>query len=241
MVEKVSVILPTYNERESLPALLREIVRILTVENLNYQLVVVDDNSPDGTAAVIKEMVSEIPEIKLIVRKNERGLASAIRTGFEQSDGDVLVVMDTDFNHNPAIIPLLVYVTRYFDIAIGSRYVAGGGMDTSKLRYLFSLIFNLFIRVSLNMGTKDNLSGFLGVRRSVLDGIDYDHIFYGYGDYCIRFLYRAKLLGLKILEVPVVYNVRRGGESKTNFIKHLLQYTQSVLKLRAGIGNGKKK
>ncbi len=129
------------------------------------------------------------------------------------------------------MIPLFVYMSKYFDISIGSRYVVGGGMSTSQLRYYFSYIYNLFIRTILVMGTKDNLSGFLGIKREVFKNMDLDKIFYGYGDYCIRFLYYAKQMKHRIIEVPVVYNLRLSGESKTNFFKHGLDYTASVLKL----------
>ncbi len=229
---KVSVIFPTYNERDHIVKLVNDTVRILKNENLDGEIIIVDDNSPDNTAEIIEKEFKTSPVVKLFIRKDGRGLATAIKRGIRESQGDIVVIMDTDFNHNPEMIPLFVYMSKHFDISIGSRYVVGGGMLTSQFRYYLSYAYNLFIRTILVMGTKDNLSGFLGIKREVFKDMDLDKIFYGYGDYCMRFLYYAKKMNYKIIEVPVVYNLRLSGESKTNFFKHTVDYTISVLKLR---------
>ncbi|MCD6419492.1 MAG: glycosyltransferase [Synergistetes bacterium] len=226
----VSVILPTYNERESIVPLIKEVKRAL--EGYDLDIWVVDDNSPDGTAEAVLEEFKRDEEINVIKRTDERGLASAIRRGIEVSSGEKIVIMDTDFNHSPEYLPMMLEFSNYFDVVIGSRYVFGGGMDTSKLRFIGSYLFNNFIKFVLWMRTNDNLSGFLAIKRDILKEFDMDRIFYGYGDYCIRLLYYAHKRQVSIVEVPVVYRFRMGGESKTNFAKYLLSYTLAVLKLR---------
>ncbi|MDD4603834.1 MAG: glycosyltransferase [Bacteroidales bacterium] len=232
---RVSIILPTYNEKESIGLLIREIHHILSSESYESEIIIVDDNSPDGTYQEILNYFPDNPSIVPLLRLHEKGLASAILHGIQHSSGDVIVVMDTDFNHPPNLIPLLVKITEYFDIASGSRYVIGGGMETSYGRYLGSKLFNKFIHYTLGVKTTDNLSGYFAFNKNILDGIDLQSIFYGYGDYFIRFLYVMQKHHKFILEVPVVYKDRKGGLSKTNLKGELCRYTFSVLKIRFGI------
>lgn len=194
----------------------------------------VDDNSPDGTADLVRNRFSARPEVVLILRKEERGLATAIAKGIEQAQADIIAVMDTDFNHHPKDLPRLLGKIPEADMVIGSRYISGGGMKTSRFRYLGSWVFNIFIRLVLGSPIKDNLSGFLVLKREVLDQIKNKAIFFGYGDYCIRLIHFVRKAGFVIREVPVVYEFRLGGESKTNFIKYLLSYAKAVLALRLG-------
>lgn len=230
----VSVILPTYNEKESILLLVREILEILSRESPDHEVIIVDDNSPDNTFQLVKKEFIDNPHVVPLLRTTEKGLASAILHGIRHASGDTLVVMDTDFNHPPNLIPLLVKITEYFDIAVGSRYVIGGGMETSRLRYLGSKLFNKFIHYSLGVKTTDNLSGFFAFKKSILIGINPEAIFYGYGDYFIRFLYVMQKQKRFILEIPVIYKDRKGGLSKTNLKKELLRYSSTVLKIRFG-------
>jgi dolichol-phosphate mannosyltransferase len=236
---KLSVILPTFNEKDSIILLTEEILSILDREKIDHEIVIVDDNSPDGTYDKIVNTFSGNSHVVPILRTKEKGLASAIFHGITNCSGDKVVVMDTDFNHPPDLIPLLVKITDYFDIASGSRYVIGGGMETSRLRYLGSKLFNKFIHYTLQVKTTDNLSGYYAFNKKILDGIDASSIFYGYGDYFIRFLYVMQKKKKFILEVPVVYKDRKGGLSKTNLKNELVRYTGSVLKIRFGQWNKK--
>lgn len=231
---KVSVILPTYNEKESIILLITEILRILGEEGIEYEVVIVDDNSPDGTFAAVVQQFSGNPNVVPILRTSEKGLATAILHGILHSRGEKVVIMDTDFNHPPNLIPLMVKITDYFDIASGSRYVIGGGMETSRLRFLGSKLFNKFIHYTLGVRTTDNLSGYFAFNRNILEGIDLQSIFYGYGDYFIRFLYVMQQHHRFILELPVVYKDRKGGLSKTNLKSELFRYTGTVLNIRFG-------
>lgn len=236
---KLSVILPTFNEKNSILLLITDIILILGKEGYEYEIVVVDDNSPDGTYDHILSNFSKDPRVRPLLRKNEKGLATAILHGIKNATGDRIVVMDTDFNHPPKLIPLLVKITDFFDIASGSRYVIGGGMELSRARYIGSKLFNKFIHYTLGVKTTDNLSGFFAFKKEIIEKVDLDSIFYGYGDYYIRFLYVMQKQKRFILEVPVVYEDRKGGLSKTNFKNEILRYTRTVLKIRFGLWKNK--
>ena len=226
--------MPTYNERENIGELIQAILDVFAPLAIKVQIIVVDDNSPDGTADVIRKRFSSHPEVFLIIRKEERGLATAIAAGIEQAQTDLIAIMDTDFNHHPKDLPRLLKQLPEADIIIGSRYISGGGMKTSSLRYLGSWVFNVFIRLVLGSPIKDNLSGFLVLKREVVSHLENHPIFFGYGDYCIRLIHYARKAAFVIREVPVIYEFRLGGESKTDFVKYLISYTKATLALRFG-------
>lgn len=228
----ISVVLPTYNEREGIAELIDEILGVCRAAGLPAEVVVVDDDSPDGTAAHLEATYRQEPRVRVHVRRGERGLATAIRRGLELARGEVMVVMDSDGNHDPALLPLMVRLTEDFDLVIGSRYVLGGGMLTSRLRYWLSYAFNLLVRALLGLRIHDSLSGYLAFRPGLLDRLPLDQVFYGYGDYAIRLLYRLVRQGCRAIEVPTVYRFRKGGESKTRFLAYFWTYLASVLRLR---------
>jgi dolichol-phosphate mannosyltransferase len=227
---KTSIILPTYNERDNIVDLIGSILRHVESAGLDHEIVVVDDSSPDDTAGVAREHFADNPRVKVLVRA-ERGLATAIKHGICNSSGDIIVVMDTDFNHDPKMIPQMVKFLEYYDIVIGSRFVMAGGME-DKTRYYMSFLYNLFIRLLFRTQVQDNLSGFFSMYRAKLLEMDVDRIFYGYGDYFIRLLITAWRRNLDMLEVPVFYRLRLHGHSKTQAMKVFWQYTRSVLRLR---------
>ena len=241
----VSVILPTFNERDNICDLVDVIHRELEPAGYAYEVLVVDDNSPDGTAEVVRLRYrlegaatallpgSERGRLRLFVRTQNRGLANSIRDGLLAAQGQTLVVMDTDFNHDPVMIPQMVDLLRYYDLVIGSRFVMRGGME-DRLRYHFSQLYNVFIRALFQTQIQDNLSGYFAIRRERLYSLAplFPAIFHGYGDYFIRLLLAAWRQGWKILEVPVFYILRRHGDSKTGFWSVFKKYTAAVLRLR---------
>lgn len=228
---KVSVILPTYNEKDNICELIEAVAGALRPLDAALEIVVVDDNSPDGTAAAVREKYPEGGKVKLHVRTGERGLATAVRYGIEKSAGDIIAVMDTDFNHDPKLLPQMVEFLKYYDIVTGSRFTLGGGMY-DNFRYYGSYLFNMMVRVVLNTRTQDNLSGFFSIRRELLFSLDFKRIFWGYGDYFFRLLFYAREIPAKIIEVPVVYQIRGGGESKTRVFEQLIKYTLALIRLR---------
>lgn len=230
----VTVILPTYNEKGNIIALIRELKKELSNHwQGRVEFVVIDDNSPDGTAQVVEELARTMPEIRLFVRKDERGLASAVKKGILEARGEILILMDTDFNHRPSDVPRLLEKFHDNDIVVGSRYIKGGWMESSWIRHYLSCFFNLFVRLSLGLRTTDNLSGFIAVKKSIFNTINLDEIFQGFGEYHIPFIWIAHQKNLRIREIPVIYNERTYGKSKFRPIENLINYTKTVLKLRA--------
>ncbi len=234
---KASIVLPTYKEKDNIVELIQAIFAALDA-SLDYEIVVVDDNSPDGTAEAVRHNFGDDSRVRLFVRTTERGLATAIRYGAERAAGDILVFMDTDFNHDPAILPQMIKFLEYYDIVIGSRFVMAGGME-DKFRQFSSLIYNYAIRLLFGTPVHDNLSGFFAIDRSKLFAMDLDQIYYGYGDYFIRLLMVAHKRGYKMLEIPVFYRLRLHGHSKTQFLSILTQYTQALLALRFKLWTGR--
>lgn len=233
----VSIILPSYNERDNIGELIDCIDAALAAEPFDYECLVVDDNSPDGTAEFVRERFAGRDNIRVCMRTQERGLASAIKHGVLNASGDVLVVMDTDFNHDPQMIPQMVKFLEFYDIIIGSRFVMRGGMRDTR-RYLFSYVYNLGVRILLRTQIQDNLSGFFSMKRDKLLALNIDRIFTGYGDYFISLLLFAWRKNYRLLEVPVFYQLRPHGESKTNFLRVFKDYTITVLRRRWQIGRG---
>lgn len=227
----LSVILPTYCEVGNIAHLISAIESNLTPLQQQVEILVVDDNSPDGTAAAVQGL-APLPgfTLRCLVRTHERGLASAIQHGILNANGERLIVMDTDFNHSPDNLAAMVNELQCSDLVIGSRFVKGGGME-DRVRYLGSLAFNWFIRLVLRNPVHDNLCGFFAMRRSDLLTLDLEHIFTGYGEYFIRLVYFARQKGWKIREIPVFYTLRTSGESKSNFFSMIVNYSRTTLDL----------
>jgi dolichol-phosphate mannosyltransferase len=235
---KTSIILPTYNEKENIVELIRAIFTTLEPDSMEFEIVVVDDNSPDGTADMVRQTFGDDCRVKLFVRTQSRGLATALRYGIEHSRGEILVFMDTDFNHDPAIIPQMIKFLEYYDIIIGSRFVMAGGME-DRFRQFSSLVYNYGIRLLFGTPVHDNLSGFFSIYRQKLESMNLDQMYYGDGDYFIRLLMVAHKRGYRMLEIPVFYRLRMHGHSKTQFLSIFTQYTRALLALRLKLWAGR--
>jgi dolichol-phosphate mannosyltransferase len=240
MNQRISVVLPTYNESQNIPVLIDEISKSIT-DDVSMgdlaEIIVVDDNSPDGTAAICRSLGDTHRSVNVIVRTNERGLGSAVKRGILESSGEIVLVMDADFSHDCAVVPRLLAAldSDSTDIAIASRYTHGGNMTASPHLSIGSRVLNLFIRTVLGMPVKDITGGFIAVRRTSLEGLNFDTIFTGYGDYCIALLYKGFKKGWRFQEIPFSYHPRRNGMSKTSFLKTGFSYGIRALKLRVGL------
>lgn len=230
-VPDVSVIVPSYNEAGSIVRFLRELTGVLDEREIDHEILLVDDASPDGTADLVACAFGARPRLAVIRRKGVRGLAASIRDGLDRAAGAALVVMDSDFNHDPAVVPLLVKFLADFDLVSGSRFAPGGGMY-SRSRQAGSFAMNLFARLVLQTQIQDNLSGYFAIRREALARIPAERVFWGYGDYYFRLLFYAQRRGTRVLEIPVVYRSREGGGSKTPLLRTALRYTAEILRLR---------
>ena len=238
-MNKVSVVLPTFNEKENIPPLILDIQSQLN--NQEYEIIVVDDDSPDGTWKVVQELEEKDDRIHILRRCGRSGLVSAISEGIDMSTGDVVVWMDADLSMPPEKIKdLLGKIDDGYDLSVASRYVPGGGMviieksQDSFLAIFLSLFMNVVIQRMLDPSFKDYTSGFVAVRRKVLEDIELRG---DYGEYFIDFIYRAIKKGYKIAEVPYVCGARKYGVSKTgtNIVQYLYRgrkYLWTALRLR---------
>ena len=181
---------------------------------------------------MVTGVFADDPGVRVTVRRKHPGLAYSVREGIERSTGAIVVVMDSDFNHKPADAVLLFQVARYVDLVIGSRFIVGGGMS-SLLRYYLSYFYNIFLRAALGTRLDDNLSGLFAIKRDRMFELDFDKIFWGYGDYFFRLLLLSQRAGFLHVQVPVFYGERLGGESKTRFLGIFARYTREVFYLIA--------
>lgn len=214
----ISFILPTYNEKDNIIDLILELgLYINRYIKGKIEFIIVDDNSEDKTWKVAEDYFVPDPRVRVIRRLNERGLASAIYRGIQESRGDIVAWLDCDFSHPPyKFIELLQKIDEGYDLAMGSRFIKGGkdirGRRDSWLAVILSLWMNYFISFVLGRSLKDYTSGFVAVKRKVFDKIK---IKGDYGEYFIEFIYNARGHGYKIIEVPYYCVPRRKGASKT--------------------------
>ncbi len=227
----LSVILPTYNEIDNIVTLLHAVIGYLRDEKITFEIIVVDDSSPDGTAKKAQGVADINSKIKVYSRKKMPGLANSILFGVRKAKGDFVLVMDTDFNHDPQVIPTMYQLAITTDLVIGSRYIANGGME-NRVRHWLSYLFNLYLRILLSSPIHDHLSGFFIIKRKHLLSHEALSVFYGFGDYFIRLIYLVQQKRLKIKETPVFYKNRTFGVSKSRFISMFIAYTKTALKLR---------
>jgi len=225
-MHKISVILPTYNEKVNVLALVDAIHEQL--RRYPHEIIVVDDNSPDGTYQALVDL--KRPFVTPILRIKDRGFANSIRCGLEKALGDILIVMDSDFNHDPTYLPFMIDALNYYDCVMASRFVYGGMMD-SRVRHLLSWHFNIFVRIVTGGCVTDSLYGFFAIKRQVLMHCNFERIFWGYGDYCIRLAFYLQKISASILQFPAVNGKRRGGEGNNAFLKVFLQYFEATIKL----------
>ena len=224
---ELSLIVPTYCESQNIAILVERVHQSLS--SYSYELVVVDDNSPDGTSEIANSLSQQYP-VRVITRRNERGLASAVVEGFKQARGDILGVIDADLQHPPEVIPeLLETVMSGADVVIASRYVEGGGSEGwSASRKIISKGSKLLAQVLLPAarGIKDPLSGFFLLRKEVIDGVELSPTGY---KILLEVLVKGK--AREIAEVPYIFRVRERGTSNLTsgegirYLKHLTRLT----------------
>lgn len=216
-MDRKIVIIPTYNEKENI----ENIIRAVFLLEGNYHILVIEDGSPDGTAAIVKKLQDEFPQrLFMIERKGKLGLGTAYITGFKWSveqKYDYIFEMDADFSHNPQDLPKLYEACANggADLAIGSRYCNGISVINWPIgRVIMSYYASVYVRKVLGMKVFDTTAGFKCYRRKVLETIDLDKVkMKGYG-FQIEMKYSTFKLGFKIAEVPIIFVDRKEGTSK---------------------------
>ena len=218
---RVAVCLPTFNEAENVGPMIDALLAIFADNEINGHVLVVDDSSPDGTAAIAEERGRDDPRIAVLRRPRKEGLGRAYRDGFRHvlDDGaEVVVQMDCDFSHHPAAIPSLLAALDDVDLALGSRYVRGGGVIGWPLtRQAISKGGCLYARAILGIPVHDLTGGFKAWHSGVLEyllGRKIDARGYGFQ---IQMTYEAVIAGYRVREVPIVFRDRVRGTSKMHF------------------------
>jgi dolichol-phosphate mannosyltransferase len=229
---EIAVIIPTYNEKENIPKLIEGIFG-LSIDDL--KIIVVDDNSPDGTGKIIADLRPRESRLHLIQREKKAGLGTAYLAGFNfalENGAQYIFEMDADFSHDPAMIPIFLEKIKNYDLVLGSRYIPEGKIENWNLyRRLVSRLGNFYARQILNLPIRDLTSGFKCYRRCVLEHLvsrPVDSIGYVFQ---IETTHRAYQKGFSVKEIPIVFSERRTGESKFNG-KILWESFWRILKLR---------
>ena len=214
-MEKALVIIPTYNEAENIKKVIEASIREKT-----FDVLVVDDSSPDGTSSIVKEVIKSYPKnIFLEVRKNKDGLGRAYVHGFKwaiKKKYDYIFEMDADFSHNPSeLITMLEYLKKGNDMVIGSRYIKGINVVNWPLgRILLSYLASVYVRVITSMPIKDPTAGFVGYKREVLEAIALDKVkFVGYA-FQVEMKYKTWRKNFSYIEHPIIFTNRALGFSK---------------------------
>ncbi|OGY51727.1 MAG: dolichyl-phosphate beta-D-mannosyltransferase [Candidatus Buchananbacteria bacterium RIFCSPHIGHO2_02_FULL_56_16] len=212
------LVIPTYNEKENITKLLPKIFS-LPLEGLH--VLIVDDRSPDGTGEAAEQLRTTYPNLTVIHRPQKAGLGTAYVAGFKAAlacGAEFIFEMDADFSHDPAYIPQLLEAANHADLVIGSRYVPGGGVSNWNWpRRLISRFGNGYARIVLGLPYRDLTGGFKCYRRAVLEKIDLDRLSSVGYNFQIETTYKAHRLGVRVIEVPIVFVERAEGTSKFDF------------------------
>jgi dolichol-phosphate mannosyltransferase len=211
---KSLVVVPTYNELENLP----ELVGRLDALGLALEVLIVDDNSPDGTGKLAEQLAAARPWLHVMHRPGKQGLGTAYVAGFRyalENGFDVVGEMDADLSHDPAYLPSMLRALDGADFVLGSRYVPGGGTrNWGALRKLISRGGSLYAQLILGIGVRDVTGGFKLFRRHVLENLGLDTVRSNGYSFQVEMTYRAIRKGYRVVEVPIVFEDRRVGKSK---------------------------
>lgn len=218
LIVKLIIVIPTYNEADNLPKM-TEVLFALPFADTH--LIIVDDNSPDGTGQVADELCPQHPgHMTVMHRPGKMGLGSAYAQGFQvalEKGADVIVQMDADFSHSPDYLPEMVHQLETYDVVVGSRFAEGGSTDErwSWWRFLLSWWANqVYTRLILGLPVKDATAGFKAFRRRALEAIDFGEVVSNGYVFQVEVAYLCQKLGLRVLEIPIYFEDRRIGQSK---------------------------
>jgi len=217
----ISVVLATYNEKENLSKLIPIIEKIFKDEKEKLEIIVVDDNSPDGTANIARKMNKKYHNVKLLLRPRKMGPGSAHADGYRFSRGSIVIGMDVDFSHNPYDIPTFIKkIDDGYDLVVSSRYAKGGKYEIKTFQTLrkkiFSFAGNILINFLSRIPVHDFTGAFRAIRREVIDNVKTES---KGNSFFIEFIIKAGKRGYKITEVPIVFKDRVTGKSKLNVEK----------------------
>jgi len=226
----LTVMTPVYNERENLPVFIENLEAVLNETEYNFEVIIVEDNSPDGSGIIADEMAEKYNYIKVIHRKEKLGLGTAYKDGFKQASGEIIVTIDCDLSHDPSDLPKLLENSSQADIIIGSRLMKGGEIKGRAMwRDILSYAANLFIRFTTGKKIYDWTSGYRVYKRDVLEKV-FPLVECMKWDFQFDVLYVSLINNFKVNEVPISFKDRGKGESKFD-IKEAITFVSSVLKI----------
>ena len=228
---KTLIIVPTYNEQKNLTNIYQKILKSAK----NYDLLIVDDNSPDGTGEIADRLAWKDKRVKVIHREGKMGLGSAYIRGMDYAldlNYEYIIAMDADLSHDPVNLPRMLELIRHYDLVIGSRYVKDGGMVNWGVgRYFISRFANVLCRWILQIPQEDCSGGYKCYRASLLQKIGLQNIFAKGYAFQVEILFRSLKVGAKVIEIPIVFVNRHEGESKLS-AQELFLFGWTVIKLR---------
>jgi len=225
-IPSVSIIVPTYNEKDNIPELIKNIFSIVKKDKFDLEIVIVDDNSPDGTGDVASELAKKYP-LQLVSRPGKSGLSSAVLDGMKIAKGDIIGVMDGDLSHDPVIIPKMIdaIARQKNELVVGSRYIKGGKIENWPLSRRIISWVAVVIAFPFT-GVKDRTSGYFFFKRHILDGVTLDPKGFKIG---LEIMVKGNYKRWK--EIPYTFRNRTTGRSKMNFgeIKHYLSQLRGYI------------
>lgn len=239
MPADVWLIIPTYNEAANIEPIVRAaLAQLEQAAPSRHRVLVVDDNSPDGTGQIADRLAGELEPVEVLHRPGKAGLGQAYLAGFSRAlagGAEFVIEMDADFSHDPRYLPDLIAAAGEADMVLGSRYVKGGGVkDWGAVRRLISRAGGVYARWILGVHVQDLTGGFKCIRRRVLETIDLDSVRAEGYVFQIEVTYRAILAGLSVREIPIVFTDRRVGSSKmSSRIALEAMWRVPLLRLRA--------
>lgn len=228
-----SIVIPTYDEKENISRLIKSILKALSKTKFSFEIVIADDNSPDGTGEIADNFARKTKTVVVLHRYGKGNIFEAIKDGIKLSRGKVIVIMDADFSHPPEEIPeLLKYISDY-DIVSGSRFVEGGKIIATHQRSkYYTLLLNKVCRVVMGLKEKDLTGGFHAIKKEKFNELHFKYPAI-WGEFDLELLYEANKKGFKIKEVPFTYIFRKAGKSKaTNLLKYAWVYLIRSLQIR---------
>ncbi|MCL7411686.1 MAG: polyprenol monophosphomannose synthase [Methanosarcinaceae archaeon] len=229
----LSVVIPTYNESMNITKLVTLIDSILVENEIDGEIIVVDDNSPDGTGDVVRELMVNYPHLRLLSRKKKEGLGVAHMAGYAEAHGDIIVSLDADLSHDPREIPVMLNrIKDGFDMVIGSRYVKGGKVVEKPLfNVIASKVAGILAKVGFGVNIDDFTNGYRMFKKEIYESIK-THDYSKGNVFLAEFVYYAHKNGYKVIEIPTTFVERSAGETKTNVMREAKALIRSIIRVR---------
>lgn len=230
----ISIILPTYNERENVQRMIPELEGLIRKQKWNAEILIVDDTSPDGTADAVRKFQKRYRNVRLILRKKKEGPGAAMKEGYDKAKGEVMVSLDADFLYTEEIPRLLAKLAEGYDFVVGARNIPGGGYEekdwktTLKIK-LFSLPGNLLTRFLFPIGVTDFTHNFRALRRKMWKRIQIEE---KGNAFFLETIIRVHAADGRIGQIPVFFRDRVAGESKLNFTREVPRYFLKLIEWR---------